>query len=212
MLKSRMGWFHPTEIGERLMPALTFLGPYHDRITREMTEGSLPSGQAIAPVERRALARDALHYKLTDEAGAALDALQLEMRNQAGDVVATTGISVQDTEYLMALGGEVEDDDELADVDCDNVEQDEVSAAFVELGIEEDVNDLAWPDDWDAEVEEAWTASTLPRYQIFVDLVDGSSVPVSERWKDDPYVQSLVAGHDPLAELHDDELDARDFR
>src|SRR5262245_66588303 len=118
-----MGWFEPTEIGERLMPAMTFLGPYHDRISAEMADASLPSGDPLSAKRRKTLAREALMYKHTDEAGLALEALQLELRNADGTVVATEHISVQDTEYLLALdtddgeshGLEPVDDSDMAD-------------------------------------------------------------------------------------------------
>jgi hypothetical protein len=214
LLDSRMGWFEPTEIGERVMPSLTFLGPFHEQISHEMSDRSLPGGEPLSAGRRKALAREALMYKITDEAGLALDALQVELRDEDGNVVPTTHISVQDTEYLMALGG---DDDEMDPwenevVGDDPTAPDEFSAAMIELGIEED---LVLPDDWEnagAEFPDGvdWEESSLPRYQIFVDLVDGRSVPVSDRWKDDPYVQSLVAGYDPLADESDGADDAND--
>jgi hypothetical protein len=206
-----MGWFGPTELGERLMPALTFLGPYHERISRAMVDGLLPTGQPIAPSERKLLAREALTYKMTPEASAALDALALELRDAAGHVVATRHISVQDTEYLLALGGgDVDDWDvpEFSDDDILESEADEFSSALIELGIEEEpiAPDASLvPEAWMPERDESWGSSTLPRYQIYVELHDGRSIPVADRWKDDPYVQSLVAGHDPFATFRDED-------
>jgi len=203
-LKARMGWFEPTEIGERLMPALTYLGPYHDRITAEWSEGSLPSGEALSPGRMRALAREALVYKMTDEANAALAALHLVLRDADGTTIPTDHISVQDTEYLRALVAD-EDHDELErdfDPGDEPESADEFSAAMIELGIEEDLIAGEDGDDarFDADGGGDWEESALPRYQIFVELVDGHSVPVSDRWKDDPYVQGLVAGVDPFAD------------
>jgi hypothetical protein len=195
-----MGWFAPTEIGERLMPALTFLGPFHDRITRG-TEDSLHGGQALSSIERTALGREALNYKVSDEAGVALDALRLELRGNDGKVISTEHISVQDTEYLATLGDRL-DETELDDFgEDDPYAADEFDSGLIELGIEEP---CVIPDDWNLEPEDDSAASALPRYQVFVRLADPQSVPVSNRWQDDPYVQSLVAGFDPLGELKED--------
>jgi len=168
-----MGWFGPTELGQRLMPTLT------------------------------------------SEACAALEALALELRDAAGHLVATRHISVQDTEYLLALGGgdggdESDDSDvpEFSDEDRLESEADEFTSALIELGIEEEPTapDASLvPEAWMPQRDESWGSSTLPRYQIYVELHDGRSIPVADRWKDDPYVQSLVAGHDPLATLHDED-------
>lgn len=199
-----MGWFEPTEIGERLLPTLTLLGPYHEAISREMADGSLPSGEAIARGRRKDIARKALGHKLTRGAVAALEALRLELRDAEGNVIPTESIALQDTEYLVALGGDIDepDDDwdeiEMNDDSSDaDVPPDEFSSALIELGIEED---LTFPDDWDVDSRD-WEPCDLPRYQIFVDLIDGKSIPVSDRWKDDPYVQALVAGRDPMEAL-----------
>ena len=208
-LGSRMGWFEPTEEGKRLMPSLTTLGRYHEAITREVADRSLPSGEPVDAKQRRALARAALDYKVTEEAGVALRDLELEMHDDQGNVVPTTHIAMQDTEYLLALAS----DDDWEERELENLDEpdagsdvDEFSAALIELGVEEPPDD-DW--DFDDELNEAecdWesSASTLPRYQIFVDLVDGKSVPVSDRWKDDPYVRALVAGHDPFADRSDE--------
>ncbi|HJQ19721.1 MAG TPA: hypothetical protein VJ867_05170 [Gemmatimonadaceae bacterium] len=206
-----MGWFEPTEIGEQLMPALTNLGPYHQEISHEMHERSLPSGEPIARECRRTLARDACTHRVSDDAGLAVDALRLELHDAAGNVVPTQSIVVQDTEYLMALGGDMDEDiDEMddyetiddADPDRDGTvledpAPDEFSSALIELGIEDDID---FPDD-SHDVSADWESSTLPRYQIHVELVDGRSIPVSDRWKDDPYVQALVAGDEPRTAL-----------
>jgi hypothetical protein len=202
-LKSRMGWFGPTELGERFLPALTFLGPYHARITLAASAGAEDaSSRALVPSERKALAREALKYKLSDEAGLALDALHLELRDASGNVIPTQHISVQDTEYLAALVDDENADTELEDFEWDD-EVDEYSSGLIELGIDdadEDGDEFVIPDDWKLELDPAWEPSPLPRYQIFVELGEGASIPVSDRWKDDPYVQALVAGHDPFAD------------
>jgi hypothetical protein len=204
-----MGWLEPTELGERFMPALTSLGAYHEEISRDVAEQSLPNGEPISPGRRNALARDALRFKVTDQAAAALGDLELELHDVDGKVIPTRYISLQDAEYLLALAG---DDEDVADCDIEALEDlepdetDEFSAALIELGVEEP----AMPADWDcgpaAEQEQPdWndSPSTLPRYQIFVDLVDGTTLPVSDRWKDDPYVQLLIAGFDPFVEKRD---------
>ncbi|HMC57166.1 MAG TPA: hypothetical protein VKH19_18450 [Gemmatimonadaceae bacterium] len=201
-----MGWFSPTEIGERLMPTLTFLGPFHERISRAMSDGSPPGVPVHTAADRNALAHAALRYRITDEAGDALDALQLELHDEQGRVVATEHMSVEDTEYLLALDADGNDESDVEDMDDylhdDTDVEDEFNAALLELGIdEEEIDAEAGPvESWASERDEAWGSSTLPRYQVFVELSDGRSIPVADRWTDDPYVQALVAGHDPLAD------------
>ena len=198
-----MGWFEPTELGERLMPALTYLGPFHEEISRDVAEQSLPDGEPVSPSRRATIARRALEYKTTDEACGALADLELELRGPGGEVIPTEHISAQDTEYLLALA---HDDLEPPDWEVDSLidePPDEFRAGMIELGLEDEP---ALDDDWAREVANDLAevaavegeASSLPRYQVFVELVDPSGVPISDRWKDDPDVRAYLAGNGDL--------------
>lgn len=189
-----MGWFEPTEIGERLMPVLTNLGPFHEAISREMAEHSVADGGAQAK-RRRALACDALRHKMTMEAERGLRELQLELRDETGQTISTADIAVQDTEYLVAFASDSETDLTGWDADTERVEEemDEFSAALVELGLDEEPP--AWDDDADLELASAnaelLDEPDLPRYQIMVELVDAADVPIPDRWMHDPDLKEM---------------------
>jgi hypothetical protein len=191
---ARMGWFEPTEIGERLMPVLTNLGPFHEAISREMAERPVADAGAQGK-RRRALACDALRHKMTMEAERALRALELELRDETGRTISTDGIAVQDTEYLVAFASDDETDLTAWDPDIERIEEemDEFSAALVELGLEEEPP--AWDNDADLELASANTElldePDLPRYQIMVELVDAADVPIPERWMHDPDLKEM---------------------
>jgi hypothetical protein len=79
----RTGWFHPSELGDKLMPAAT--------------------GVAVAMRESRENGRDFL----TDpDIASACDherALELELRGPNGAVIDTENIAIIDTHHLLAL-------------------------------------------------------------------------------------------------------------
>lgn len=184
---SRAGWFEPTDDGEQLMPVLTCLGPFHAEITRETAKRCLPGGELLDPRLCGDIARRALHYKLSEEAGAAVEELQLELRGPHGRTIPTASIGVSDTEYLLALPPL---DDDLRPSDTDDTDAteppDEFSAGLIELGLD-DESFTADAELLEAEFAEAagesWDYPVLPRYQIFVHLRDPADVPVSERWR-----------------------------
>jgi hypothetical protein len=183
---------------------MTHLGPFRAAISQDVAEASLPGGEPLSPSTRRALATRALDDKVTDLACEALADLELELRGPSGEMIATEHISVQDTEYLAALAS---DDQDLTDCEVDDTcidePPDEFRAAMIELGLEED--DPLVDDDCGRELEEDFLevdcgdVPALPRYQIYVELVNPSAVPVSDRWKDDPDVRARIAEHDDPA-------------
>lgn len=191
-----MGWLEPTDIGERLMPVLSQLGEFHQEITRETSERSLASGAPISPGRRRALACQALQYRMTEDSGLAPQALELELRDEAGAVIPTADIGVQDTEYLLAL---TTDEEDIPEWEQDQprselAEPDEFSAALIEMGIEDESLDesaLFDADDFAEVSGEFWEEPDVPRYQILVQLRDPFGVPIPERWKDDPFVREM---------------------
>ena len=176
------------------MPVLTNLGPFHEAISREMAEASVADAGAQAR-RRRALACDALRHKMTMEAERTLRALQLELRDETGQTIATEDIAVQDTEYLVAFASDDETDLTGWDPDIERIEEemDEFSAALVELGLDEEPPD--WDDDAGLELAsvnaELLDEPDLPRYQIMVELVDAADVPIPERWMHDPDLKEM---------------------
>jgi hypothetical protein len=79
----RCGWFHPNELGERVMPIATGVAP------------ALRVEWAIGPDQTaRADVRAAADR---------LEALGLELRRLDGVVVDTTSIAITDTHYLLSL-------------------------------------------------------------------------------------------------------------
>lgn len=184
---SRAGWFEPTPEGEQLMPVLTCLGPFHAESYRGMAGRSLPDGEPADQSNRRTLARRALQAKTSEQAGAALEELRLELRGPDGRVIPAEWIGVRDTEFLLALP-ELDDDQAPWDVDDPRTAEppDEFSAGLIELGLDEE-SIKADAELLEAEFAEAvvepWDDPVLPRYQIFVELRDPADVPVSDRWK-----------------------------
>lgn len=128
-----------------------------------------------------------------------LESLEFELRDGKGVIVPTVHVSVQDTDRLVALAEVVDDDEIEAEVDAEVARMDdEFEAALIELGMTE-------PPTWDepSEVGGAeWIEETeLPRFQVFVDLVRADSVPVADRWKDDPDIQEML--HDARRDRDD---------
>ncbi len=92
----RVGWFHPTEVGEKLMPMAT--------------------GVASAMRESRENGRDFL----TDpDIASAYDherALALELRGPNGRVIETEDIGVIDTYHLLAIADRAAEGDECVEL------------------------------------------------------------------------------------------------
>lgn len=174
--RSRMGDFFPTELGEKLMPIATGLGPAGielGRISRGMDRSD--SGGTVSG-ERLDRLRRTTEYADYAAAGAQCEALDLELRSPDGRVIATEWIAMQDTQFLLSLAGEPFGDDWPSDdtggfdpereaalekaMEADRALLDEIDEGFVEQH------------DWDE-----CAASDLPRYQIHVRLIDNRSVP-----------------------------------
>jgi hypothetical protein len=79
----RCGWFHPNELGERLMPDATGVAP---AIRIDFIIG--PDQTARADIRA---------------AGDRQDALALELRRSDGVLIETEHIAIIDTEYLLSL-------------------------------------------------------------------------------------------------------------
>lgn len=89
----RCGWFHPNEVGERLMPAASGVGP---AIRAEVVIGPDPTLRAD-----------------TFAASDAEEALELELRGPNGDRIETEYIGIVDTEYLASISTDSLDDEGL---------------------------------------------------------------------------------------------------
>jgi hypothetical protein len=104
----RAGDFSPTEMGERLMPVMTGVGPalcalheLTEELKRRNPRVEVEEGGEWAPVVRRTTEyADAV--SVTDE----LQSLNLELRDSTNVIVRTEWISVQDTQRLVAMARE----------------------------------------------------------------------------------------------------------
>ena len=118
-----------------------------------------------------------------------IEQLELELRDAAGRVVPTRHVSAQDTDRLGADADDLLDDSD-AEVEPDETTfDDEFAAALIELG-------MAEPPVWDEGAEirsEPLDEPELPRFQVYVELERADSVPIAERWKDDPDVKEMLA-------------------
>lgn len=79
----RFGWFHPNELGEKLMPAATGVAPAM-RASRENGTDLLKDPDVNSAID---------HER----------ALELELRGPNGKVIETKQIAIIDTHYLLAI-------------------------------------------------------------------------------------------------------------
>jgi hypothetical protein len=116
-----------------------------------------------------------------------MDKLEFELRDARGCVIATRQVAVQDTDGFAGLDF---DDDGVADSDV-GLERpvDEFEAGLIELGLSEPP---VWDDAGEFDSIECLVEPDLPRFQVFVELECADSVPVADRWKDDPDVQQML--------------------
>ena len=184
--KSRMGWFHPTPDGEKLMHVATgvsaamFAYVHRDRHLVDSIG---------APALAQAIDRSAEGADLA-AAFQHLEALELELRRDDGSVVPTESLGIQDMVALMERYCEEDDDD--PDGYNDDEEEEflrdelrEISARELQLDADLE-HDLEIIDEWFAEREGfedlPWSEADLtesepPRYQVHVHLKDDKDVP-----------------------------------
>ena len=147
----RTGWFHPNEMGERLMPAATGVSP---AMRAEYIMGH----------------DETVHADLL-EAIDLCDSLELELRGPNGKTIDTEHVFITDTHYLLSL----------ADArDADPYDEEDVKLTpEEEAEIEEFV--AAWKAEHSeadqAVAESQATETEMPRYQVQVRLIDDMSVP-----------------------------------
>jgi hypothetical protein len=103
----RMGWFHPSPIGEKLMPVITGTGPALRAIhklmrdpVRTLARGiEKEDGDAEFPRDIRLTTEYADLVSVVDE----LESMELELRDPDGKVVAVDHMGVDDTEWKISL-------------------------------------------------------------------------------------------------------------
>ena len=171
-----MGWFHPNDLGERLMPIICGTKPAFFALS-ELTRRLLPN--PYADNKRRwdlnEVIKGSTEYADLAAANAQEAGLALELRGPKGHVIPTEDIGIQDTEFLRFLS-------------FDEVSIYEVERGLREGGLDEDT--LAEIEDFVAEFKEnsRWVSEAeeeeepdLPRYQIQVRLIDEADVPRLKR-------------------------------
>jgi hypothetical protein len=143
----RCGWFHPTPLGERLMPAATGVAP---AMRAEYSIGPDATLQAdiLAAVD-------------------AEEALELELRRPDGKRIETEYVWVVDTHYLLSIPqNDLIDEGEMYKLTPEQeAEVDEWVAEWREAHAGEE-----WREDDDGEVN-------LPRYQLQIRLADQDAIP-----------------------------------
>lgn len=144
----RTGWFHPNELGERLMPAATGVA---QAMRYEFTLGPDPTLHADVLA-----AADAEH------------ALELELRGPDGRRIETEDIGIIDTHYLLSIPENdlIDEDDAYKLTPEQQAEVDNWVKEWEEMRAE----------NWDARDEDDEDVDA-PRYQIQVRLVHDRDVP-----------------------------------
>lgn len=165
----RMGFFHPTDAGERVVALIAApLPTMRERMRRTAIEG--PGSHEMSH-EEAALLRREMH-----EAGERERSLALTLHREDGSLVPTKDISFRDTEAYMEVG-------ELLTSDVPAWDDDELQRAvehdleLLEESFGEDDDgypgfDLPEPEWMEDEEPTPW-----PRYQIQVELVDDDAIP-----------------------------------
>jgi hypothetical protein len=174
--QSRSGWFHPNAEGARVMPAIASVLPamraYLHRDAVDAAGNSLVHPAMYGSTAFADLAEAFQH----------LSSLELELRRGDGSVVPTSDIGIQDTERLVALAEE-DDDDGTASREVDD-ELIEVTGydPQLEADILHDIELVEQGfDDFDDPVTD-WRPDDLqeprfPRYQIHVLLLRDDTIP-----------------------------------
>ena len=164
----RMGWFHPNELGERLMPHVSALHAALRASNGEYDESIFALDPQILEAE-----------KPYEEALRRVEALELTLHREDGTRIETESVSISDTELLIAL---TERDEEIFD---EKKFDEDDWRSWEELGDDDDPFDLSsearamfssptfdpiepWQPEGDAADDEN---VELPRFQIYVHFV-----------------------------------------
>lgn len=144
----RTGWFHPNELGERLMPVATGVSP---ALRAEFFLGPDPTVRADVV-----------------EAADHCDALELELRGPHGKRIDTEYVHVVDTHYLISLSDAKGPDDPEEDDTLTPEQQAEIDDFVADWFDSHPAVDQAIAESQEVE---------MPRYQVQVRLIDDMSVP-----------------------------------
>ena len=148
---AKVGWFHPTEVGERCMHVMT-------------------AGSRIL-LERDGVDRKTLSADFCSAANR-IDAMSLELHDDSDTVVNTESIGITDTEILLAFHRL---DDTLDILHTGSFEE------MPEDDDDIDAGELDCVGNFEADEKEEWgELSPLPRYQIIVRLPDLVSAMTTE--------------------------------
>jgi hypothetical protein len=174
----RMGWFHPNELGERVMPHISALLPALRASVGEYDESffTLDSGilNAKEPYE---------------EALRRVDALKLTFHREDGTRVETESLAISDTELLIALARR---DDEIFD-DADWLAYEDLSGDDGQFKLSAELDAMLAPpvfepiEPWQSEETSVVESVEFPRFQIYVEVAtpldDAPVVADDERWR-----------------------------
>ena len=161
----RSGWFHPNDLGERLLPRATT--SVHDalhalgrQLRRDRRSGASDS-RNLAELPEFADYTEALHHA---------EALELTLHLANGALVPTQYIGIQDCDRLVELYGLDSEPEEPPEAACDPE-----LMARIEREVEEmlEGHPAMEREPWMAEEE----PTEFPRYQIHLRLVDPADVP-----------------------------------
>ena len=161
----RAGDFEPTELGHKLMPIITGVGPAIKSLFEVAKEHPLATGQADGDSDYPKAVRQTTVYADAVSIADELESLALELRDEYDQVVPTEHIWINDTEYLLARASERQDEPEL--------ELSPEMEAEIERDVEEMLEYFRDRDQWSSD-DESWKEPTpFARYQILVTLDAG---------------------------------------
>jgi hypothetical protein len=179
--KHRMGDFYPSDVGETLMPVATGVSQAladHRRAARN------PCGdpKASTRVENRDDFRGTTESADIAAAMTHCESLQLELRRPDGSIVPTEWIHIQDTELLLALAEEAEEEFDFEEpdpilgdpADLQLLKDMEHDAELLDEMMEADAADARAAG---IHVPYEWEEQTFPRYQIQIRLLDDRAIP-----------------------------------
>jgi hypothetical protein len=120
----RMGWFHPNELGTKLMPMATGVGPAM-RASVEAGNNVLSDPDVIS----------AFRYA---------HGLELELRGPDGKKIETRYLVITDTENLLSIPDPLANDDDVEPLDCGHELTDEVESEDEDDWLADDDEDEPW--------------------------------------------------------------------
>lgn len=175
----RMGWFHPNEFGNRLMPHISALLPALRASRGEYDETVFRLDSQILDAEEP-----------YEEALRRVNALELTLHREDGTRVTTESLAISDTELLVAL---TKYDDEIFDED-DWRSYDELRDEDDPFELSTELDEMLAPrafepiEPWQPDERPSADENVeLPRFQIYVHVVtpleDSPTVADDEWWR-----------------------------